>query len=317
MSDPGPPFPPIGLTVVSGFLGSGKTTLLRRIVSDPVVGPGLAVLVNELGALGLDGDLIAAARQSETAQLRTIELTSGCLCCALVGELGPALAELAHPPNGRTPPTHILIETSGAALASEVRFQIGVAGLPVGVRPEAVVTVIDARQAPREAAEHLALFEDQLRSADLLILNKVDLVSDEERQARVAWLRALAPTAGLIEAVRAEVDPALLLGLVPHQPAPLPRGAAHGFSSLTVQLSAERLVRRAALEDLLDSLSSEVFRIKGVVHTDEGIMEVHAVGDQVELTRWDLATKPPASRLLFIAPHLRGDLESRVRTALC
>lgn len=308
------PNDPIGVTVVSGFLGSGKTTLLRRIVSDPAVGPGLAVLVNELGALGLDGDLIAAA--GETAQLRTVELSSGCLCCTLVGELGPALAELARPTDGRSPPTHILIETSGAAMASEVRFQIGVAGLPIAVRPEAVVTLIDARLAPREALEHAALFEDQLRAADLLILNKVDLVDADQRQQRLQWLRELAPQAGIIESVRAAVDPALLLGLVPmgkavpaaHQP------GSHGFSSLTVVLEAP--VRAAALEDLLDALAHEVFRMKGLVRTEAGLMEVHAVGDQVELTPSTSPASHVTPRLVFIAPTLRPDLEARVRAAL-
>src|SRR5262245_53886649 len=126
----------IGVTVVAGFLGSGKTTLLRRIVRDPELGPRTAVLVNELGDLGLDEELIRA--ESQSAALVTKQLVSGCICCTLRGDLYEALRELgARVP----PPRHLVIETSGAARASEVSYAVNAIGFEAPFQTDAVVTL--------------------------------------------------------------------------------------------------------------------------------------------------------------------------------
>src|SRR5690349_3823293 len=112
--------PKVGVTVISGFLGSGKTTLLQRLVRDPVLGPKVAIIVNDLGELGLDHELIAS--QGTTPTLQVTSLISGCVCCTLRSDLGEALLQLAKGVGLLRPPEHILIEPSGVARASEVSF---------------------------------------------------------------------------------------------------------------------------------------------------------------------------------------------------
>src|SRR6202012_1793284 len=121
------------------------------------IGGRLAVLVNELGGLGLDAELIVGT--SETASLRTVQLDSGCLCCTLKGELGQALVELARPTVG-PPPAPIVVGLSGAALASEVHFQIATQALDAPYYADGLVCVVDAHAAPRWSREAAPLFLD-------------------------------------------------------------------------------------------------------------------------------------------------------------
>lgn len=292
----------VGVTVLSGFLGSGKTTLLRRLVSDPALGPSLAVIVNDLGELGLDHELIAdAGDASQTPTLRITELTSGCVCCTLRSDLSSALLDLARGVGLPRPPRHILIEPSGIARASEVSFAVNALSFDGPVRTDAVVTLVDAHNALRSRREHPELFEDQVRNADLILLNKRDLVPDAEAREAVERLVAeLAPRAARIWTERTAVPPSLLLGQLDlahrsgpehdhahghaHEPepdhahghetaraAPTPaQPAAHGITALTVPLAAGQALDYAALEDFLDAQADRIFRIKGIVDVVPG-----------------------------------------------
>lgn len=303
----------IGVTVLAGFLGSGKTTLLRRVVADAQLGSQVAVIVNELGALGLDQELIAGARH--TAALQVQELMSGCICCTLRGELGDALLDLSSGRAGPVP-RHILIETSGAARASEASYAVNAVGFDAPVQTDAVITLVDAHNAARAHAEHPELFEDQVRSADLLLLNKADLCAEPaERAALTGWLLPLAPRAQHLWTAQAAIDPALLLGAVPLRGPVQERAAsavasgggppaAHGLTALTLPLLEP--VARGALEDWLYSLADRVFRIKGIVDArDDGRVApllVQAVGDRVELDELpaDSPLRASLRRLIFI-----------------
>lgn len=318
--------PKVGVTVISGFLGSGKTTLLQRLVRDPLLGPRIAVIVNDLGELGLDHELIAS--EGSTPTLRVTSLVSGCVCCTLRSDLGEALLQLGRGTGLERRPEHILIEPSGIARASEVSFAINALGFDAPVQTDAVITLVDAANAERSHREHPELFEDQLRSADLVLLNKSDLLTDEAaRAALAAKVAQLAPRASRLWCERAAVDLNLLLGevpLAPRDPESAPatsdptRPAAPGFTAVrlagrptahgivAVTLAVPFVVDQAALEDFLDAQADRIFRIKGVVEAAGpwglGPITVQAVGDRVELD-----PIPPSSplvaaprRLIFI-----------------
>jgi cobalamin biosynthesis protein CobW len=308
--------PSVGVLLVGGFLGAGKTTLLRRLVRDPNVGPKLAVLVNELGALGLDGELIRV--ESESDALRTVQLDSGCLCCTLKGEMGQALEELARPKVG-APPAQIVVELSGAALASEVHFQISTQALSASYHADGLVCVVDARQAPRWSAEAKDLFDDQLARADLVLLSKVDLASPAERQRTEALVAAIAPGARVVPCVQGDIDPGLLLGLDNPRAPDSPRAAhSHALRGETVALP--QAVSGPALESFLDEVATAFFRIKGWVDVQDRPCLVQCVGDQIEIVPQRNAGG--VRRLTFIAPFdspawalLPPDLNERLRAS--
>jgi cobalamin biosynthesis protein CobW len=316
--------PIVGVTIVSGFLGSGKTTLLRRLVADPDLGPRIAVIVNDVGELGLDPELVRSAGTTPT--LAVTELVSGCICCTLQGELTTALRSLVRGDGLGRRPEHIFIEPSGIARASELSFAVNALGFDEPLRTDAVVTLVDAWNARRTATEQPELFEDQLRSADLVLINKRDLLaSAADERALLDWLRPLAARATILSCQRATVSLPLLLGRLalssptaslfaakpPHQ------HAGHDIAAQT--LAVPFVLDRAGLEDFLEAAGERIFRIKGIVdvawQAGQGSQPtlVQAVGDRVELdlVPADSPLHAAERRLIFI-----GDPAALDRLAL-
>ena len=221
----------VPVTIITGFLGSGKTTLVRHLMLNPQ-GRRLAVLVNEFGDLGIDGDILKGCADANCPEDAIVELTNGCLCCTVADDFVPTIAALL---NRAQPPDHILIETSGLALPKpllkafewpDLRARITVDGVIAVADAEAVA---DGRFAPdlaaiarqREADTSIdhdtplgEVFEDQVACADIVILNKADLVDP----ARLATARdivlAEAPRRiAVIEATEGKVDPRIVLGI--------------------------------------------------------------------------------------------------------
>jgi cobalamin biosynthesis protein CobW len=222
----------IPVTVITGFLGSGKTTLIRHLLENNQ-GRRIAVLVNEFGEMGIDGELLKSCQvcpEDETSNI--VELTNGCLCCTVQEEFLPTMLELLK---RRDSLDAIVIETSGLALPKplitafrwhEIRNAATVDGVITVVDCEAVSTGtlaadLQAVEAQRQADPNLdhdtplqELFEDQLACADLVILNKTDLV-DHEAQEKVRSLveHELPRAVKIVENGRTgELDPNLLLG---------------------------------------------------------------------------------------------------------
>lgn len=201
---PGDPRVPV--TLVTGWLGAGKTTLLNRVLRAPA-GPRWAVLVNEFGAISVDHRLVVRSSES------MVELANGCVCCTVRGDLVQALARLRRrrPPWFRRPRfERVLIETTGLAEPAPIlRTFLAEAGVAAAYRVDSVLTLVDAAHAERALAEPAA--QEQIALADLLVLNKTDLV-DAPTLARLrARLAGMNPAAVLRECVRADVPLAEIL----------------------------------------------------------------------------------------------------------
>ncbi len=221
----------IPATIVTGFLGAGKTTLVRHVL-EHARGRRIAIIVNEFGALGIDGDLLRSCGIEGCGPDDIVELSNGCLCCTVADDFLPTMAALLDREN---PPEHILIETSGLALPKPLLKAFNWPSIRERVTVDGVIAVVDgpAVAAGRFADDPLAVaalraadpsldhdnplaevYEDQLHAADLVVLNKADLL-DEATLARLrAEIAAALPRAVKIVAAReGRVDIGVLLGL--------------------------------------------------------------------------------------------------------
>lgn len=221
----------IPATVITGFLGAGKTTLVQHMLAN-ANGKRIALIINEFGDLGVDGDLLKGCGIEGCSDDDVVELSNGCICCTVAEDFVPAIEKLLGREN---PPDHIVIETSGLALPQplvrafnwpEIRSKVTVDGVVTVVDSEAVnagrfahdVSAVDAQRATDEMLDHETplseLFEDQLACADMIILNKSDLLSAIQADDLETSLRAGVRSG--VQFIRAEmgaVSPRTLLGM--------------------------------------------------------------------------------------------------------
>jgi len=217
-------------TIVTGFLGAGKTTLIRHIIAN-AQGRRLAVIVNEFGDVGIDGEILKGCGNAACPEENIVELANGCLCCTVADEFVPALNAIL----GRDGIEHIVIETSGLALPKPLVQAFHWPAIKSRVTVDGVVVVVDgaALAAGRVAHDLNALaqqraadsalahddpieevFEDQIACADLVVLNKRDLIDAAGvEKARAAIADALPRSVKVIAVADGKVDQALLLGL--------------------------------------------------------------------------------------------------------
>jgi cobalamin biosynthesis protein CobW len=197
----------IPATIVTGFLGSGKTTLIRHMLQN-ARGKRIALIINEFGDLGVDGDILKGCGEEVCAKDDIVELSNGCICCTVADDFIPTMQALL----ARSPaPDHIVIETSGLALPQPLVRAFNWPDISTRVTVDGVVTVVDGRavqdgqfahniaaiDAQRAADDNLdhetplsELFEDQIACADMIVVNKTDLLSAQEADSLVSTLRA-------------------------------------------------------------------------------------------------------------------------------
>jgi cobalamin biosynthesis protein CobW len=220
----------IPTTVITGFLGSGKTTLVRHILANAGKRK-LALIVNEFGDVGVDGDILKACGNENCTEDDIIELANGCICCTVADDFVPTMQKLLA---RKDRPDHIIIETSGLALPQPLVRAFNWPEIKAQVTVDGVVTVVDAKAlaegrfaddeealaAQRAADDSLdhenpieELFEDQLNAADLVVVNKQDLLSDDEKKTVLAQLKAqIRPATKLVQSTQSAVGLDVLLG---------------------------------------------------------------------------------------------------------
>lgn len=264
--------------VVSGFLGSGKTTLVRRLLEAASrEGARVAFVSNELGELGIDQALLGGGQEAY------VELAGGCVCCALNDALYDTLVTLFE----QVDPDRVVIETSGAAVPHDVQITLYQPPIRDHISEEAVVVVVNADQV-HEGRDLTGTFAEQVESADLVLLNKVDLVPPDATDEIAARVAAMNPGVPVLPCVRADVDERLLLVDEPRGPATHDPGEAHAHTHEA--FSAEELTIPPGLsaeevEDRLRPLGA--LRIKGFVSLDTGNHVVQGVGRRMEVVPWE------------------------------
>ncbi len=221
----------IPCTVITGFLGAGKTTLVRHVLAN-AGGRRIAIMVNEFGALGIDGEILRSCGVPGCEDVDIVELANGCLCCTVADEFLPAMQALLDRPN---PPEHILIETSGLALPKPLLKAFGWPDIRSRVTVDGVIAVVDgpavaagrfaddpaavaAQRAADDTLDHdnplAEVYGDQVAAADLVILNKADLLDAATlAQLRAEVSAALPRPAAMVVATEGRVDLSVLLGL--------------------------------------------------------------------------------------------------------
>lgn len=245
-------------TVIGGYLGAGKTTLLNNLLA-PAGGLRLAVLVNDFGSVNIDVGLIRSHDGD------TINLANGCMCCSLVNGFASAIGRISERADDFD---HIVIEASGVADPGKVAEYGQMYRLPL----DAIVVVVDAEQV-RTQARNKYVGETVLRQfarADLIVVNKVDLVSVADLAGLRGWLASLAPATPMIEAVHADVPVEVLLGsrrsgAREETPSADEGHADHAHAYQTWTLERPVPLSRDALTHFAAGLGEDVYRAKGFV----------------------------------------------------
>ena len=324
----------IPVTVITGFLGSGKTTLIRHLMTHSK-GKRLAILVNEFGTVGVDGDILKSCADDNCPAENIVELANGCICCTVADDFIPTIEALMAMP---TRPDHILIETSGLALPKPllkafdwpaIRSKITVDGVIALADAEAVaagrfaadVAAVDAQRLADESIDHETplseVFEDQISCADIILMSKADLAGEAGLAAARKVIEAESPRKiPIIAMSEGVIDPTIILGLNAAAEDDLAARPSHhdgaddhehdDFETIVVPMPEVADVNAlvAAIETL--ARDQHILRVKGYVAVEGKPMRllVQAVGARVrhQFDRpW--GDTPRQGHLVVIAEH--------------
>ena len=303
----------IPTTVITGFLGSGKTTLVRHILAN-AGNRKLALIVNEFGDVGVDGDILKACGNENCTEDDIIELANGCICCTVADDFIPTMQKLLA---RKDRPDHIIIETSGLALPQPLVRAFNWPEIKAQVTVDGVITVVDAKAlsegryaddeealaAQRAADDNLEhenpieeLFEDQLNAADLVIVNKQDLLNEAEKKSVTEQLTAqIRKSTKLVNATQSAVDLSVLLGYSAAAEDDLHNRQSHhemegetqhdhdDFVSFIVELPGQ-MNKATLLERITKTIEAhDILRLKGFASVDGSTSRllVQAVGPRL------------------------------------
>lgn len=278
----------VPLTILTGFLGAGKTTLLKRILTGDH-GLRTAVLVNDFGSINIDAELIVSVDKN------VVSLANGCVCCSVGDDLTDAIRSLLESP---LPPEYILLEASGVADPAGITIKFSTDAITdsqgLGVRLDSVICVLDAEQF-FAADEHMQLKQYQIAAADLLLLNKVDLVDAEAMERISGWLSENFRRHRVIKTTECDVPIEVLLSSGRFAPGVDERTSSNNKSSQshehgmcqdegcselhhnhhdttafkTWSYETRSALSLGALEQVLQKLPVGIYRAKGILNTAE------------------------------------------------
>ncbi|MDE0289691.1 MAG: GTP-binding protein [bacterium] len=307
------------VTVLTGFLGAGKTTLVNHILSTDH-GRRIAVIVNEFGEIGIDGELIV------TSDEEVIEMANGCVCCTLSvrSDLTATIRKLMTRPE---PPDYVVIETSGVADPVPVTQALFIDELADRIVVDGIVTMVDAKHVDA----HLDAFGperpdsrvvDQILCADRIVLNKIDLVEADALRNTEARISEFNNTAPVIRSCYSRVDPAQILGIQAFVGSPASAGDGFledtyihssdpGLEAISLDVAGDLDETKVTewLQNLTGRRSADIYRIKGILavagRSQQTILQgVHSLFEMHPGGRW---SGNRHSRLVFVG----RDLDSR------
>lgn len=320
--------PIASVTVLGGFLGAGKTSLLNHLLASDH-GLRIGVLVNDFGAVGIDASLVVGVEGE------TVQLAGGCVCCTIRDDLLGALQTLLGRPD---PPQHVVLETSGVSDPRAVAETLEMAAKMGWAEIDAVVVVVDAEQLPGLRTRERIVAGGQIGAADVIVVNKVDLVDEEALERLEGRLRRQAPRARVLRAEHGRVSPALVLGVGAYDPMRLHgHGAAHvhvhdhdhdhehvhdhGLVFSSSSFVTDRPLSSRRLRKAIDALPDTIIRAKGRVqlasHPERSAI-LHVVGRRAEL-RLDApwGDEPPRTEIVLIAADEIDVASVRGRLSQC
>jgi G3E family GTPase len=317
----------IEIVLLAGFLGSGKTTLLKRILSWETNLSETVVVVNEFGKVGIDGALLADSGSD------VVELTSGCICCTLQIDLKQTLEQVRQ----RFNPRQILIEASGIADPTTIAAVIQDPEIGAHTELKKIVTVLDSEcWKAREAFG--TVFYNQLNLADLILLNKIDLLEKDEIGRFLKEIHAAVPHATVVPTIHCRVDPETIWAQSPGKVSklklddfsdinlidPRPHEANHHrHDNVAITADADkymafsfqdsRVMDETCFKRFIENLPWELFRLKGSIRFQDRTALINFVGGKCDWQDW---RGSPETRLVFIGWNVDSE-ETIMRLKNC
>ena len=328
----------IPVTILTGFLGAGKTTLIRNLILKNK-SKKLAVIINEFGDLGVDGEIVKQCSDETCPEENILELANGCICCTVADDFIPTMKSLLE---GQYIPEHILIETSGLALPKpllkafewpEIRSRLTVDSVLAVVDAEAVVNGIFAPQMSNELEEKQnqtyvehetplsEVFEDQINCSDVVLLTKPDLVKNIS-DARNIIIKEMERNVPILEVQNGEIGADVILGVNAAAETDLDNRRSHhdGFDDHehddfdTFSITVPKILDVEKFKIVLETLirKNDILRIKGFLRVESKPLNllVQSVGKRLSVNFTD--TKIPVENtgnLVFIGEKGRIDQE--------
>lgn len=310
---------PIPLTILTGFLGAGKTTLLNNILHSDH-GLRVAVLVNDFGSINIDSQLVVNVDADDA-----IELSNGCICCTIRGDLLNAMVALTQ---REVPPEYIIIEASGVSDPLEISMTFRRPELESLIKVDSVLTVIDVEQVRTLDRQNEVLAVLQIGAADIVLVNKIDLVDDTQRESIKTWVRSIIPNVRILETTYGRVPLEMILGVGRFSPERLLNRTSqdihvheeggvldhhhdhthdHSMVFSTWSWVSEKPLSLKEVQRAVDKLPSSIYRAKGKLFVEDepahqAVLQV--VGKRASI-EWGEAwgDLTPKSQIVVIGEH--------------